>query len=111
MVDVPEWFNDSELEAEPVIIFKTELVHYLRFLNEGVKGTSQIKDNDGETKDVPCVNFLVSENGKEMKFNPISKQLIKELKESFPLTNKELRIELIKGRTNFENIYKITEME
>lgn len=116
MSKVPDWFNDSDFDVEPIVIFKTETIHFLTFLNEGIKGKSkiEIKDNLGkviETKEVPCVEYLVNENNDKKKFNPISKQLIGDLKLLFPLTDKTFRIELIKGRTSFENKYKITELE
>lgn len=116
MSKVPDWFNDSDFDVEPVVIFKTDLVHFLTFLNEGKKGKAkiEIKNNEGkiiETKEVSCIEYLVSELNKELKFNPISKQLIGDLKDLFPLTNRTFRIELIKGRTNFENIYEINELK
>jgi hypothetical protein len=110
MAKKPDWFNDSDFDKEPVVIFKTETVHFLTFLDEGVKGTSILTDDDGVEKKVPCVQYTVKENDKELMFNPISKQLIGDLKNLYPLTSREFRIELQKGRTKFDNYYDVQEI-
>lgn len=114
---VPDWFNDSDFDFEPVIVFKTNPIHVVKFLNEGEKGYVNIptkeKDKEGNTlsKKVACVNYLVEEDGEEKTFNPIAKNTINSLKELFPLKNRTFRIELRKGRTDFENEYLITEVK
>jgi len=107
----PDWMNDSDFDIEPVVIFKTETVHFLTFLDEGEKGTAKIIDKTTKKeKIIPCVNFIVNENGDEKKFNPIAKNLIKSLEMLYPLINRTFRIELVKGRTEIDNTYKINEL-
>ncbi len=114
---VPDWFNDDDFIMENVVIFKNDLVHFLTFQNEGIKSSSTIetkfKDKEGKPiiKTIPCVKYLVKEEKEEKNFNPISKQLINDLKDLFPLTNRTFRIELQKGRTDFENKYMIQEIK
>ena len=112
----PDWLNDSDFDIEAIVTFKSEPIKFIKFLDEGKKGTTKIdtgnKDKDGNSiiKEVPCVNFTVEEAGEPKTYNPISKSHIKELGEHYPLTNKTFRIEFIKGRTNFDNIYRIQEI-
>lgn len=107
----PTWHNNKDYEIEPIISFKNEPIHYITFKNEGEPSISTITFEDGSDKKVPSVKFTVEENGDEKSFTPISKALIGELEKLYPLENRTFRIELIKGRTSVENIYKISEME
>lgn len=112
----PSWHNNKDYDVEPIISFKTEQIHFITFLDEGEPTTSKVPiglDKDGEPKykEVPSVKFTVNENAEEKTYTPISKAVIKELEKLYPLENRTFRIELIKGRTTVENIYKINEME
>lgn len=107
----PTWHNNKKYDIEPIISFKTETIHFITFLNEGEPSESTITFDDGTEKKVPSVKFIVNENDDEKTFTPISKALIKDLEKLYPLENKTFRIELIKGRTSVENIYKINEVE
>lgn len=113
MTEKPDWYNDLDLEPQEAFVsFKNELTHFITFLNEGKKGTSDLKDDKGEIyKTIPCVNFNVMESGEAKTFNPIAKNLIGELKNLFPLTNKTFRIELHKGRLDVDNTYSVQEFQ
>ena len=109
----PDWFNDDDFEPKDAFVsFKNELVHVLTFLDEGTKGTSDLKDDAGTViKTVPCVKYSVKENGELTSFNPIAKKLIQDLKALFPITKRTFRIELHKGRKDVDNEYEITEIK
>lgn len=107
----PSWHDNKKYDVEPIISFKTEPIHFITFLTEGEPSESTIKLDDGTEKKVPSVKFTVSENGDEKTYTPISKVFIKELEKLYPLENRTFRIELIKGRTPVENIYKISEVD
>ena len=107
----PSWHDNKKYSAEPIISFKTETIHFITFLDEGVESEATIKQYDGSEKVVPSIKFMCKENDETRPFSPISKQLIGDLEKLYPLENRTFRIELIKGRTPIENIYKINEVE
>ena len=108
----PDWFDDSDFEPQDAFVsFKNELVHIITFLNEGTKGTSELTDDKGNKKTVPCINYDIKEGNEPSTFNPIAKKLIGTLKSLFPLTNRTFRIELIRGRKDVDNEYTIQEVK
>lgn len=113
----PAWMDDDDFKLDnlPVVFNSLTPVHTVTFLNEGVKGVAEIEvqDKDGNyfKKEVKCVEYKVTELGKEKVLNPISKQFIQDLASLYPLTDRTFRIQFIEGRTQFENKYQITEVK
>ena len=110
----PKWHDNKDYDIEPIISFKTESTHYITFLDEGEPSKSTIKYTENgidKEKEVPSVKFSVKENDEIKTYTPISKALIKDIEKLFPIENRTFRIELIKGRTSVENIYKINEVD
>ena len=106
---MPDW-HGFEI-SEGIISFAEKKVHYIEFLDEGVKDTRILYPKTPQEKEVECINFSVIYEDKEIVFSPIAKKLWKTLEELYPLTGKIFRIELQQGRRDVDNIYLVKEVE
>lgn len=106
----PEWFDIEE--GELLATFNEVNTLILEFQDNGIMKVVNIIDkNSNESKDVKQVSFQVidTRDMKEKQFNVISKRLINELKNTFPLINK--RFEITKIGQGFKTTYEVNEIK